>query len=756
METIESCIQKVQIYLGSEYFHQPFFINVNSIDDFRRIKDELPAGMRRISFADYCGKPDQNPSFDSMINELKNTNDKVLLTDVIPALELQGESELQKGLSDLSSLSIQGKLVILCKQAMRYFAHFTDSRFKRRFIQLDGPIRQHPNIVFVSQKLVIPSMNPIVHSIQDLIRKIEELDTRQIFVISEKKKDDYLHSIFPISIMASAYDSLMTMDSNLFSALPSSLGTDEQWRMLLERFSQGQTWNEIVLAELGMDTNISLLIHNWSSWNEFQHWIYFVMLKINYKREEGYLFHASLAADSSNGLVRSIYREILKKSPEDADFSNIYQERKQILNALQNPTEEVIDFCLFSASAEKNAVYYLTNNTQQEKEKIIEYLGKYDFSPNELRKITSLTFPEIYDYLNPYHFDVQLFDDYFQQYKVQKVTNRIDSSFETLVEEQSIKREYNLVPTRCSVIEKNMGSDRFAYWVDALGVEFLGYLMARCNANGLMADITVCRANLPTTTFLNHEFVDDFANSGIELVSIKELDEVKHKGKDNYDYEKTKSPIHLIKELEIIDGIIKSAFQKLKSGKYKKAIIVSDHGASRLAVIKEHTIDFDVDSKGTHGGRCCVYNDSLPKIASATIEDDFYVLAGYDRFKGGRKASVETHGGATLEEVLVPVIVLSLRDPGIEVCFLESTILVSYRRKAAIKLFSKTELSSVSMCIKQKFYEARKVDSIWIFEMPDLTRPGIYYADIYEKNNLIAERLSFTIVKESARENDLI
>lgn len=114
--------------------------------------------------------------------------------------------------------------------------------------------------------------------------------------------------------------------------------------------------------------------------------------------------------------------------------------------------------------------------------------------------------------------------------------------------------------------------------------------------------------------------------------------QIKHQGKENFDYEKTKLPIHLIRELEIVNDVIKSAFQKLKSGKYQKAIIVSDHGASRLAVIKENTMDFDVDSKGTHGGRCCAYSASLPKIETATVEDGYYVLAGYNRFKGGRKA----------------------------------------------------------------------------------------------------------------------
>lgn len=40
----------------------------------------------------------------------------------------------------------------------------------------------------------------------------------------------------------------------------------------------------------------------------------------------------------------------------------------------------------------------------------------------------------------------------------------------------------------------------------------------------------------------------------------------------------------------------------------------------------------------------------------ATEENGFWCLANYDRFKGGRKANVEVHGGASLEEVAVPIV----------------------------------------------------------------------------------------------------
>ena len=66
-------------------------------------------------------------------------------------------------------------------------------------------------------------------------------------------------------------------------------------------------------------------------------------------------------------------------------------------------------------------------------------------------------------------------------------------------------------------------------------------------------------------------------------------------------------------------------------------------------------------SAGEHSGRCCLINEMDEKPNCAAEENGYWVLANYDRFVGGRLASVEVHGGATLEEILVPVIEFSLQ-----------------------------------------------------------------------------------------------
>ena len=95
-------------------------------------------------------------------------------------------------------------------------------------------------------------------------------------------------------------------------------------------------------------------------------------------------------------------------------------------------------------------------------------------------------------------------------------------------------------------------------------------------------------------------------------------------------------------------------------------LLVSDHGASRLCVLNQHENKWEMSEKGQHSGRCCKVSEIDEKPESATEAQEYWVLANYDRFKGGMPANVEVHGGATLEEVVVSIVDLSLASQKVE------------------------------------------------------------------------------------------
>ncbi len=192
---------------------------------------------------------------------------------------------------------------------------------------------------------------------------------------------------------------------------------------------------------------------------------------------------------------------------------------------------------------------------------------------------------------------------------------------------------------------------------------------------------------------------------------------------------------------------------KLTGKEVAKVLLVSDHGASRLAVINEQECKWEMASKGKHSGRCCPIDEADVKSEYATQENGFWVLANYDRFKGGRKASVEVHGGATLEEVVVPLIEVELFDNKITVSNTTPITTTSFRKTAKIVLFSTSVLKNVSVSVNGKHYVAESIgNQKYKVVFPDIKRTGKYTVDVYEDDNLIGQ-IEFEVQRESGGTN---
>ena len=383
--------------------------------------------------------------------------------------------------------------------------------------------------------------------------------------------------------------------------------------------------------------------------------------------------------------------------------------------------------------------------------------------------ILKRVYPDLFAYLQPYRFRNELLDNYFQDYKYQKVINKILPEFEAIVLEQAEKRDYNLIlEPRSSKIEKLSTKDSLLYFMDAMGVEYLGYIMSVCRELQLNAKITVCRCELPSITSRNKEFLELWGEK--QIVSIKDIDDIKHHGKFDYDYySNSKLPLHLMKEMETIHDTLEKIRNKLISGgMIKRAVMIADHGASRLAVLHDTENIWEMEEKGQHSGRCCPKSDVDVQPDYATDAGDFWALANYDRFRGGRRANVEVHGGATLEEICVPIIELTYSDGKIEVHLMSVDaeavdftgaleIEVSFRKKAAIKIFMTAELPDVSITVDGKSYEAEPLENgFYRVNMPDLRKPGTYSVDVYSEDNIVAEKLTLIVKREGQREKDLL
>ncbi|MDR0286827.1 MAG: BREX-4 system phosphatase PglZ, partial [Clostridiales bacterium] len=196
---------------------------------------------------------------------------------------------------------------------------------------------------------------------------------------------------------------------------------------------------------------------------------------------------------------------------------------------------------------------------------------------------------------------------------------------------------------------------------------------------------------------------------------------------------------HLAKELDIIEKLINRAATELTLGHYKRFGITSDHGASRLAVLRRKEERYDTDTIGEHSGRCCKLFEPYD-LPFAAEENGYLVLADYGRFKGSRIANVEVHGGASLEEAVIPIIELALREGSVTVTLLNDKAIIDFRTGTEIKLFINSPVKDVSVTVNGKAYPAIQIDeNHYAVKLPDMKRAGDYPANVYAGDDPIGE-----------------
>lgn len=764
---IKSCIKKIDRYL-SKTDGQPLIIDVQNTSDLSAIVMHYKVGDNNIICAsDYCNT-DELPHVDAIFNKISNEDNPVFLTELSSFLKLSGENELRKIIKVFLSMSTKGHVVIITYQCKKFLS-YNDPRIDRRIAIVDGEKKETPKIILTNSKALLPQKAIFYDGIQNFASIVENSNNNEVYIISSKHKKNFPNTLYRLSSLDKAYEAILHKDS-MTSQLSEKMGTDAQWRYALDLFKLKNSWLDIIDDKFGSHKTLEHIIPSYDSLTEDDQWLYFIALKLCGSKNNNYLNMVLSKVFSTKEFTQQLCRYILNIDVDDKNYWQLYNERKVILNQISGCKNELCNYCDLVFGKNIDTIYYLTDVTQKECETIFKYLDQYGekIERKKLIDILSKVYPALYEYMQPYQFKNTLLNEYFQEYKFQKVINKLLPSFVEIVEQQAKKRDYNsILSPRSSVIEKLDKKNSQLYFIDAMGVEYLGFILSECANMNLDVHITVCRSELPSVTSRNKEFLNAFSDSSYPIISIKDIDDIKHHGKDNYDYYKhSKLPIHLIKELEIIQKVLKKINTDLTSqNKLEKVFIISDHGASRLAVLYDNENIWEMSEKGEHSGRCCLKSDVDRQPDCATDADDFWSLANYDRFKGGRKSNVEVHGGATLEEICVPVIELTRRSESAEIYLMPTNsididdtkipeIEVSFRKKAALKIYSTTPISNI--VVNNNSYEVIEIgNKYYSIEMYDIKKAGTYNADIYSGDNKIASK-QFIVKKEGQHEKKLL
>ena len=244
---------------------------------------------------------------------------------------------------------------------------------------------------------------------------------------------------------------------------------------------------------------------------------------------------------------------------------------------------------------------------------------------------------------------------YLQAYRESKVINK-DNGYLTqyyangCANSTTLYSMYYDLPRQETLVQQ-YATDADIYVLDGVGAEYLPLLVELFKQNGY--DVESCdyaACHLPSITDINKEY--------LSAVDYKEWFRDFDSNVIHGDFYRTTT--NLRKAFDILESKVKDMVQESFG---KKIVITADHGATARARWTDTKKKYDF-SGADHEGRCCKidvktdYEDTEDYIV---YEDEIkpgtpYVISLNDQSLYN-KPRYEDHGGATIEEMLVPVIV---------------------------------------------------------------------------------------------------
>jgi len=740
----------------------PLFVNTNSADVYSAVRNQLLT-VNTLKLSMYFQKAIPLPDVDKMISDIKSADSPTLVLGLMEYLAFKDENVLRQTISEIGKLN--QRIIVLCshfdivlKEAIQ-----SDVRFRDRVILIDGNKDISPTLTLSAFKI---KSTRSYNNLKDCVVSIEESGCQTLMVISRLNQKVFANGLWPVKTIDSAYDALCFQDASIANNFSKDFGTESQWLMLYNELSKNTTYSSICHRNFGV-TQPEDALENYTNYSEDKKWLLLFLLKNT--TQNSYAVLAAKNASKSVDLIPQLYIHILELDRNKANFSSAYVERRKIINKIIDDAE-MFKFINLADIKGKDKIYYLTDLTDIEKKEFIKCLVTHNYNKDELLTILLKNYSKLADYLSEYYFGIDFWNDeasdselerthdlgeYFEWYKLQKLKNSVDPSFVKLVNRFAVETPRQFIvklPTRSMVLAKEALVEN-VFFFDALGAEYLGYIAKRCDVLGLKADIKTARAEMPSLTRFNNEFFDE----GRGDKNIKDLDALKHSGTGDYDYSKTKLPLYIVDELEIIDKVLKAAKAEITRSQ-KPVMIISDHGASRLVRIYDHTITVDADVDGKHGGRCCVWKEGLNEVSpyASDNENGFCVLANYDRFSGGRYTGVELHGGATLEEIVVPIIKLSLKDAEVTAKFNSTRIKVKRGQAEPIVVTLSTKVEKLRLKIDNKFYVPALINNTTYSFGTDIKKPTKVTAILLDDNQVIKDNIIIEFVSAIGVMDDIL
>jgi len=389
-------------------------------------------------------------------------------------------------------------------------------------------------------------------------------------------------------------------------------------------------------------------------------WTAYVWFLKNAINGNSYLAKVLTSTVTVENLLRLYVCDIAETLLSDANSEAYAKERAVGIREIGNVAASLIIEFIARINMKSNEIVacWLNCGTDAEHIEIIRRVAESDLSIG-LPQIWHNLYPLLVDYLSDkYDYGNNEITAYFRDYRRMKIADAITEKF--------VKKAYDLMLPSSFILRDSILQDLSTrnetalLIVDGMGAEYFPLVCAMAERQGMnIESANVAAVRLPTSTEFNHI---NYWHKDKILDHIKEIDTISHYGAAKN--EKCPPSRNIAATLDVFESVFNSIANGLT--KFEKVVVTADHGSSRLAIIAHEeemieTLEWNGEPLDWRFS-IAPQNIKPPKEFESfyDLENNvtYWIVRGYNRLpKKGGKLSV--HGGATLEERLVPVLVFT-------------------------------------------------------------------------------------------------
>lgn len=647
----------LQLDKGQRTFSPVRFINVDSLSDWFEMKNLLSTlTMDFIFLSDYCIGDDTFPNLRKLRNNLQKDTQTVCVLPLSEYLRVnpdQAEPEIKRFLNLYKGETCLFRIYFLMYRLKSFFLSLkiVDPRQRECVLLSSTDTADDYSLTIIQKSMQFKTGGEQVDDFKRYLQYWEKTPNAALTLYTENAVHLQDKKFFDdVKIIANAFD-LLRHHYALPSEFKRTFGRDEDWQHLAELIATTGNFEQAFCKALAVDGFGTSAFKNFGERENFQKWLLWLRYKL---KNSGYAARCAKASNSPEEFVTQIY-ELIFSCADEKGFDELCEERREILSLMKVlPPENFLE--RVCQSDKRLALKILTDNFHAERLMIFETLQRFRFNElNAAREILQRVFPALAKYLSDVGNEIFTSDqaEYFRRYRWLKVTNHITEDFNRRVTEIAKNTGKNIyaLKSRNQVVSEEYSNDTAILFVDGLGAEYINFLAEDFEmlTEKFFVKYRVGRCNLPSVTENNKDFLQGNNVAG----EVLELDTMKHESRTY--------PENILGELEFLATLKEKILRALDV--HKKIILCADHGTSRLAVLTRQTkFDnaFPAEERQIYkSGRFADAMASDEKIFLTALEyDGKIIFADYSRFIQKGSPGSEIHGGATLEEILVPIITI--------------------------------------------------------------------------------------------------